>query len=315
MYYIGVDVGGTGVQAGVVTEDGRIIKSCSMPTDQGADYTVLIKDMAELIEKTISEASLTMDDIKSVGIGFPSAVDDKNGVVVYTANINLNNAPVVAELKKYIDKPIYIGNDANCAALGEYFALNDDSVENFVAVTLGTGVGGGIIINKKLYTGSNGSAGELGHIRLVENGEKCSCGRDGCWECYASATALVRESKRAAEANKTSMLYKNIEANGGKSNGKLVFDTADSGDETAKAVIDNYVKYIADGLIDIINIFQPSVIAIGGGVSRQGDKLLKPIKKYIEGRSYGSSFISPCRLIMASLGNDAGIVGAAFLGK
>ncbi len=315
MYYIGVDVGGTGVQAGVVTEDGKILKSCSMPTDREADYTILMKDMAELIERTISAAGLSMDDIKSIGIGFPSAVDDKNGIVVYTANINLSNAPVVKELKKYTDKPVYIGNDANCAALGEYFALNDDSVENFVAVTLGTGVGGGIIINKKLYTGANGSAGELGHIRLVSNGEKCNCGRDGCWECYASATALVRESKRAAEENKESALYKNIEANGGKSNGKLVFDTADSGDETAKAVIDAYVKSIAEGLIDIINIFQPSVIAIGGGVSRQGDKLLNPIKKYIEGKTCGASFIAPCKLIMASLGNDAGIVGAAFLGK
>lgn len=315
MYYIGVDVGGTGVQAGVVTEEGKIINTCSMPTDRSADYTVLMKNIAELIETVVSSARLGMDDIKSIGIGFPSAVDDKKGEVVYTANINLSNAPVVAELKKYIDKPVYIGNDANCAALGEYFALGDESISNFVAITLGTGIGGGIIIDKKLYTGSNGSAGELGHIRLVANGEKCSCGRDGCWECYASATALVRESIKAAEENKNSALYKNIVSNGGRSNGKLIFDTADSGDETAIAVIDSYIKYIAEGIIDIINIFQPSVIAIGGGVSRQGDKLLNPIKKYIEGRTYGAPFITPCTLTMASLGNDAGIVGAAFLGK
>ena len=301
MYYIGVDVGGTGIKAGVVTENGKIIKSCAIPTQQRSHYTELIKEMADLIFKTLQEANLSTDDIKSIGIGFPSSVDDKNGVVVYTANINLSNAPVVEELKKYINKPIFIGNDANCAALGEYFALNDNSIENFVAVTLGTGVGGGIIINKKLYTGANGSAGEIGHIRLVMDGEKCSCGRDGCWECYASATALIRESKRAD--------------NGGRSNGKLVFDTAQKGDETAKAVIDNYVKYISEGLIDIINIFQPSVIAIGGGISRQGDNLLKPIKEYIKGKSYGASYITPCEITIAKLGNDAGIVGAAFLGK
>lgn len=315
MYYIGIDVGGTGIKAGVVAESGKIIKSCAIPTQKDADYKVLIKDMADLVFKTLTEAGVSMDEIESLGIGFPSAVDEKKGVVVYTANINLNNAPVVHELKKYIDKPIYIGNDANCAALGEYFALNDDSVENFVAVTLGTGVGGGIIINKKLYTGSNGSAGEIGHIRLVTDGEKCSCGRDGCWECYASATALIRDSKRAADKNPDSLLAKNIAANGGRSNGKLVFDTAGDGDPTAKAVIDKYVQYIGEGIIDIINIFQPSVIAIGGGISRQGDNLLNPIKEYINGKTYGMSYIEPCRVTMAKLGNDAGIVGAAFLGR
>jgi len=315
MYYIGVDVGGTGIKAGVVTEKGKIIKSCAIATKQQSHYTELIKDMADLIIKTVKEAKVSMDDVKSIGIGFPSSVDDKNGVVVYTANINLNNAPVVEELQKYINKPVYIGNDANCAALGEYFALNDSSIENFVAVTLGTGVGGGIIINKKLYTGSNGSAGEIGHIRLIMDGEKCSCGRDGCWECYASATALIRDSKRAAEKNPKSLLAKNIEANGGRSNGKLVFDTAKEGDETAKKVIDNYIKYISEGLIDMINTFQPSVIAIGGGISRQGDNLLNPIKEYIKGKTYGASYITPCEITVARLGNDAGIVGAAFLGK
>lgn len=315
MYYIGVDVGGTGVKAGVVTKKGKIIKSCAMPTQRDADYKVLIKDMADLVFKTLKEAGVSLDEIESVGIGFPSAVDEKNGVVMYTANINLNNAPVAQELKKYIDKPIYIGNDANCAALGEYFALNDDIVENFVAVTLGTGIGGGIIINKKLYTGSNGSAGEIGHIRLVTDGEKCSCGRDGCWECYASATALIRDSKRAAVNNPDSLLAKNIAANGGRSNGKLVFDTANEGDPAAKNVIDNYIKYIAEGIIDMINIFQPSVIAIGGGISRQGDNLLNPIKEYIKGKTYGAPYIEPCKVTMAKLGNDAGIVGAAFLGR
>ena len=315
MYYIGVDVGGTGIKAGVVTEDGQIIKSGAIATNRESHYTELIRDMADLIFKTLGEAKVSIDDIKSIGIGFPSSVDDKNGVVVYTANINLNNAPVVEELQKYINKPVYIGNDANCAALGEYFALNDDSIENFIAVTLGTGVGGGIIINKKLYTGSNGSAGEIGHIRLVMDGEKCSCGRDGCWECYASATALIRDSKRAAEKNPKSLLAKNIEANGRRSNGKLVFDTAKEGDETAQKVIDNYIKYISEGIIDMINIFQPSVIAIGGGISRQGDNLLNPIKEYIKGKTYGAAYITPCEITVAQLGNDAGIVGAAFLGK
>ncbi len=315
MYYIGIDVGGTGIKAGLVTQEGTIVKSCAAPTKKDEDYTVLMKDIADLIFKLLSETGNGIDDIISIGIGFPSAVDEKKGEVVYTANINLNNAPVVDELKKYIDKPIYIGNDANCAALGEYFALNDDSIENFVAVTLGTGVGGGIIINKKLYTGANGSAGEIGHIRLKDGGEKCSCGRYGCWECYASATALIRESKKYADENPSSLLAERIEKNGGRSNGKLVFDTAADGDETAKKVVDEYIKNIAEGLIDMINIFQPSVIAIGGGVSRQGENLTAPIKEYMKHKVYGDGFITPCEVTTAKLGNDAGIVGAAFLGK
>lgn len=315
MYYIGIDVGGTGIKAGVVTESGKIIKSAAIATNQRADYKDLVKDMANLVFKVLNQAHVSLDNVKSIGIGFPSAVDEKNGVVLYTANINLNNAPVVSEFKKHIDKPIYIGNDANCAALGEYFALNDDTVENFVAITLGTGVGGGIIIGKKLYTGSNGSAGELGHIRIVMDGEKCSCGRDGCLESYASATALIKSSLNAAQDNPDSLLAKNIKENGGRSNGKLVFDTAQTGDETAKKVINDYIKYLSEGIIDIINIFQPSVIAIGGGVSRQGDNLLNPVKEYVNGKVYGASYITPCRITIAKLGNDAGIVGAAFLGK
>jgi len=315
MFYIGIDVGGTGIKAGLVTEDGKIIYTCSVPTQKDKNYIVLIKDIAGLIFKILKETKTDQNNIKSIGIGFPSSVDAKTGTVIYTANINLNNAPVKEELKKYINKPIYIANDANCAARGEYFALNDDTVENFIAITLGTGIGGGIVINKKLYTGSNGSAGEVGHIRIVSDGIKCSCGRDGCWECYASATALMRETKKAADENPHSLLAKNIKANNGCVTGKLVFDTAKQGDQTAVSVIDNYIKYIGEGIIDLINIFQPSIITIGGGISRQKDNILIPLKNYINGKTYGEPFIEKCNIIMAKLGNDAGIIGAAFLGK
>jgi len=155
----------------------------------------------------------------------------------------------------------------------------------------------------------------VGHIRIVSDGIKCSCGRDGCWECYASATALMRETKKAADENPHSLLAKNIKANNGCVTGKLVFDTAKQGDQTAVSVIDNYIKYIGEGIIDLINIFQPSIITIGGGISRQKDNILIPLKNYINGKTYGEPFIEKCNIIMAKLGNDAGIIGAAFLGK
>ena len=313
MYYIGIDIGGTGIKAGVVKENGEIICKSSIPTEQGADYTFLAKQIADLSFEVIKEAGITLDEVKSIGMGCPGSIDDKNGVVLYANNINLLNAPLCAEVAKYIDKPVYIGNDANCAALGEYFALNDESITDFIAVTLGTGVGGGIVIDGKLFTGSNGVAGELGHMVTVVDGENCSCGRKGCWEAYASATALISDTERAGKANPDSLVAKMIAENGGKGSGKTAWEAMRAGDATGKAVVDTYVKHIAEGIVNLINIFQPQVIAIGGGISKEGDNLLNPVKECVKDRCYGT--LEHAEIVMAKLGNDAGIVGAAFLGK
>ena len=230
MYYIGIDIGGTGIKAGVVKENGEIICKSSIPTEQGADYTFLAKQIADLSFEVIKEAGITLDEVKSIGMGCPGSIDDKNGVVLYANNINLLNAPLCAEVAKYIDKPVYIGNDANCAALGEYFALNDES-----------------ITDGKLFTGSNGVAGELGHMVTVVDGENCSCGRKGCWEAYASATALIRDTERAGKANPDSLVAKMIAENGGKGSGKTAWEAMRAGDATGKAVVDTYVKHIAEG--------------------------------------------------------------------
>lgn len=313
MYYLGIDIGGTGIKAGIVKEDGTIVYKQSAVTQAHLGYDVLAADIAKLIEVTLKEANVSIDEIKSIGMGCPGSIDDKNGVVIYANNINLKNAPLCDELKKYYDKPIYIGNDANCAALGEYFALGDDSVENFVAITLGTGVGGGIILNKKLFTGSNGIAGELGHTVIKVGGEKCTCGRNGCWEAYASATALIRDTERAAKNNPDSYLAKLVAENGGKATGRIPFAALEMGDKTAKEVIDSYVVSVAEGIVNIINTFQPHAIVIGGGVSNAGDALLKPVREYVEKNSYGG--ILGTKISIAKLGNDAGIIGAAFLGR
>lgn len=315
MYYVGVDIGGTGIKVGIVTDGGEIIAKGAISTSVKDGYEVIVKEMAKLIEDTVSDAKITPDDVASIGIGCPGSIDDRKGEVIYSNNLEFKNVPLCAELKKYIDKPIYINNDANCAALGEFLALGDDTVEDFVAITLGTGVGGGVIINKKLYTGFNSVAGELGHMVIKVDGEQCTCGRKGCWEAYASATALIREAEKAAEKNLGSLLTKRIAENGGKCNGKMVWDAKDEGDETAQSVIDTYVKYVAEGIINLVNIFQPSVVAIGGGASKQGDNLLLPVKKYMEGKTYGGSLVKSAEIVTAKLGNDAGIIGAAFLGK
>ena len=315
MYYIGIDLGGTGAKAGVVTEDGKIIAKSTASTKEVIGYENIVKVMADITYDVMKTANITADDVKSIGIGCPGSIDDKNGVVYYSNNIVMENAPIADEMKNYIDKPIYIGNDANCAALGEYWAFKDDEMKNFVLITLGTGIGGGVIIDGKLYTGFNGVAGELGHTVIQMDGEACSCGRRGCWEAYASATALIRDTERAAKENPDSVLNKMISENNGKANGKMPFDAAQMGDNAGKKVVENYVKYLGEGITDMINIFQPTLIAIGGGVSNQGDNLIKPLGEYVYPKVYGAGLAPATKIVTASLGNDAGIIGAAFLGK
>lgn len=315
MMYIGVDLGGTGIKVGLVNEKGDITYKASCPTRANEDYTVIAKDMADLINKVLTDTNTKIEDVKSIGIGSPGSIDDKNGVILYANNLNLHNAPFADELKKYFNVPVYISNDANCAALGEFFALNDDSVTDLVAITLGTGVGGGIIIDKKIFSGVNGVGGELGHTVICVNGEDCSCGRKGCWEAYASATALIRDTERAAKEYPDSLVAKMVKENGGKGSGKTSFDAKRAGDEVGKMLVDNYVQYVAEGIVNIINSLRPHAVVIGGGISKEGDNLLIPVKEYVDKNVYGIKETHITKLSIAKLGNDAGIVGAAFLGK
>ena len=315
MYYIGIDIGGTTIKGGMVTEEGTIIYKSAIPTLADATCSSLAKSIADFCVDIADKAGVSMDDVKSVGMGIPGTIDSENGVVLYTNNIDLKNAPIVSEFKKFIDKAVYIDNDANCAALGEFFALGGGKIKDFVAVTLGTGVGGGIIINGKLFSGHGGEGGEIGHMVIDMGGEDCTCGRKGCWEAYASATALVRQAKTAAMADKNSKLFKYMEQNDGRLNGEIIWNASKEGDATAKAVTDKYCEYVAQGVVNIVNVFRPEVVAIGGGVSKAGDALLIPVKKYNDKYHYGAGYSKPSEIVIAKLGNDAGIIGAAFLGK
>lgn len=302
--YIGIDLGGTNIAVGIVTKEGKIIKKGSRPTLADRHYSEIIKDMAELSIELTEAAGFTKADIEGIGIGSPGTIDSTTGTIVYANNLCWNNVPLASELKKHIDVPIAVENDANAAAYGEY-VINGNGAESFVAITLGTGVGGGVIIDKKIYRGFNGAGGEIGHTVFVYDGEPCTCGNDGCWEAYASVTALIRQTKRAIEANPDSIMAKDE-----KVSGRTSFNAAKAGDAAGQAVVDQYIEYVACGIASIINIFQPNILVIGGGISKEGDYLLNPIKEYVKSHTYCDS-IPQTEIKIATLMNDAGIIGAA----
>ena len=224
----------------------------------------------------------------------------------------MEKTPLAEEFRQYFDVNVKILNDADAAAYGEY-AINGDNVDSFIFITLGTGVGGGIIINKKVYNGFNSAGGELGHITLVHGGVPCNCGNVGCWEAYASVTALIRQTKEAMEKNPESLMHKYAEDEG-KVSGRTAFDAAKAGDEAALEVVKKYREYVASGLVSIINIFQPERLVIGGGISKEGDYLLKPIVDYCYEREY-NKYGTKIGISVATLFNDAGIIGAALFSK
>ncbi|MBE7015138.1 MAG: ROK family protein [Ruminococcaceae bacterium] len=308
MYYLGIDFGGTNIAAGIVDEKGNIIKKDSTPTLKERDSEEIINDMINVSLKVLKDANLTISDIEGVGVGCPGIVDNKCGVIKHLSNIGMTNFPLRERLSQVFKTRINIENDANAAALGEYKRYGENS-NSFIFVTLGTGIGGGIIIDGKIYSGFNGAGAEIGHMKIEINGIPCPCGCDGCWEQYASVTALIRNTKEAMDKNPQSMMHKWVKENG-KVSGRTAFECAKAGDETAKEVVDNYIKYLATGLISIINVFQPERIVIGGGISKEGDYLLNPIKQIVYDCKY-NNYVEKTKIEIARLFNDAGIIGAA----
>lgn len=314
MYYIGVDLGGTNIASGLVDEEGKIICKGSVPTLRERSHQEIMKDMATLIQKVIKDSGVDIKDIKSIGVGSPGTPNSKDGILVYACNLNFRNVPIRAELQKYFDLPVYLDNDANCAALAESVAGAAKGVEHSVTVTLGTGIGAGIVIDGKIFSGFNNAASELGHMVIVSDGEQCTCGRKGCWESYASATALIRQTQRAAEQNSGSLINQLVGGNMKRIDAKTAFDAARQGDETGLKVVNRYTKYLAEGITNIINSLQPEVLAIGGGICKEGEYLLKPLRDMVSEVVY-SKDVPQTQIRVAQMGNDAGIVGAAMLGK
>ncbi|MBO5222866.1 MAG: ROK family protein [Clostridia bacterium] len=311
MYNIGIDLGGTNIAVGIVTKEGKVLKKTSVPARAERPFDQIFADMASCIRQLFAETGIKESEIESIGIGTPGCIDTEKGILIFAGNFKYGkNIDYRAEMAKHFDIPVYIGNDANVAALAEVRAGAAKGVKNAIMITLGTGVGGGIIIDGKIFEGAYSAAGELGHIVLISNGEQCSCGRKGCWEAYASVTALVRQTKAAMLANPDSIMNKTpLE----QVSGRTAFDAAKKGDKAALAVVDQYQEYITEGLADMINIFSPEVIVVGGGISKEGDYLLNPVREKIKSRVFGIGLLPDRKILPAELGNDAGIIGAAML--
>lgn len=313
MYRIGIDLGGTNIAVGVVSEDMKIVGKATLKTNCPRAAELILDDMAKAVELAIADAGISKDDVLSVGVGTPGTVNKNNGYIEYANNLDFVNVPAKDYLETKIGKPVYLDNDANCAALGEAIAGAGKGCKNFVAITLGTGVGSGIIIDGKIVNGVNFAAGEMGHMVINFDGLQCNCGRRGCWEAYASASALIAQTKDAMKMHIDSKMWDYAENNIENVSGRTAFSAAKDGDIYAKEVVNNYERYVAIGLVNVINSLQPEIICVGGGIANEKDNLLNPLNKYVEICRYSKYSDVQTKLVCAELGNDAGIIGSALL--
>lgn len=315
MYKIGVDLGGTNISVGLVRVDEsyEIITKASLPTHTDRNATLIVDDIASLCRKVCENAEVQLKDIDSVGVASPGLVNTKTGVVEYANNLPFRDLPMAQMLRERLGiEKILLANDANAAALGEAVAGAAKGTSSSIMITLGTGVGGGIVIDGKLLVGMNFAAGELGHTVIVPDGIPCTCGRRGCWERYSSATALKRMTvEKIEECRKEGRYTKMYESP--HVSGRTACDCMRSGDRAAKEVYDEYVRYLALGLTNVINIFQPEIISIGGGISGEGQSLIDALMPIISAERYDKYSSRHTELRIAKLGNDAGIIGAAAL--
>ncbi len=320
MYYIGVDLGGTNIAIGIVNEEFEIVKKGSVPTKPERGNDPIIEDMAALAKKLVAECGLTMDDIEYAGVATPGTANSDTGVVEYSNNIKFVKYPLAEKLSALLDgKPVYIENDANAAAKAEAMAGVAKGAQFAVMITLGTGLGGGIVLDGKVYSGFNFAGAELGHTVIEKDGRQCTCGRKGCWETYSSATGLVNITKDrildARAAGRKTAMDEMIGGDLDKVSARTAFTAMKAGDEVAAEVVDEYITYLAIGVANVINVFQPNVLCIGGGVCNEGEYLTKPLIEKVFSETYSREGTPQTQIKIAKLGNDAGIIGAAVLGK
>ena len=311
---IGIDLGGTNIAAALVDDAGKITCKVSIPARASEGTDAVLGGLIEVVDMLFQKSGLTPADVKSIGIGIPGMMNVETGVVYFSPNLPLSNTDMTSGLKEKFGLPVYINNDANCAALGEVAAGGAVGAGDAVFVTLGTGVGGGIVLGGKVYSGFHGVGSEIGHMITVSGGDECTCGNKGCWERYASAGAIIRRGREAAQAHPESKIYKDVDGKLEDVTAKIVIDAAKAGDETAVKVFDDYVFHLCEGLVSIINLIDPEVIVLGGGVSHAGQFLLDAINKTLPGMVFYKT-MPYADIALATLGNDAGIIGAAMLGK
>lgn len=314
MAYIGIDLGGTNIAVGAVSEAGSILAEATAKTLSGRPFEDIVRDMAQCVKKVMGKAALREDEVRSIGIGIPGVAEEKTGTVFNCTNLGWVNVPLRQEMQKYFQKPVFIDNDANAAALAESCAGASVGCKSSILLTLGTGVGGGIIINGKPWAGAHGRAGEIGHMILVPDGVPCTCGRSGCVERYCSGTALIRAARQECCNFPDTAILQKAGGNMDRINAKQVIDAAKEGDASALRVFNSFARYLAMAINNLIWFFDPEIIVLGGGVSYAGSFLLDAVRSLIPCHQMGKPLPVP-PIVLARLGNEAGIIGAAMLGK
>lgn len=316
MYYFGIDLGGTNIAAGIVDENYHILKKGSIPTLATRPTDEIAKDMADLCLSLAKEMGISVSDVEACGIASPGTCNSETGIVEFSNNIPMNFYPMVEKVGGFLGmEKVYLDNDANAAALAEALAGAAKGAKNAVMVTLGTGVGGGIIIDGKIYSGSNHAGAELGHMVIEKDGRPCTCGRRGCWEAYSSATGLINMTREKMQETKDTVMWELCDYDLARISGRTAFNAMKLHyDKAGKEVCDSYISYLATGIANLINIFQPEVICIGGGVCNEGDPLFVPLREQAYKEDFARNGKVHPKIVKAALGNDAGIIGAAALG-
>lgn len=312
-YKIGIDFGGSSIKYGVVDQNHKIIAKHSIPTLKERSFEDIVKDIAVHTIVALEKVNLTLDDVDHIGMGVPSSVNPHNHHIVFANNLNWRDVDIISEFNKYIDKKVYIANDADCAIYGEVLAGAAQDSDTAIMLTLGTGVGGSMVIDGKLYFGGNGFGCEFGHSLLKMNCELCTCGRYGCIEAYASVTALIRDTKRAIEKHPDTLMAKLVNYDLSRIEGRTCFDAALENDAVAIEVVEQYLDYLSEAIASLCSALRPKIVILGGGVSNQKERLVAPILARLEKLIYGVEYIGVPEVVIAQLQNDAGIIGAANL--
>ena len=307
-YCIGIDIGGTNTVVGIVDDNRNIIAKKSFKTLPDGNHEAFADKIRSFSEDLAEECGIKFCDIAAVGAACPGVI--KDGTVVFSANLMMNNVKFDKMLSDRFSLPSFVCNDANAAAFAEALCGCGQGVRSLVAVTIGTGIGGGIVLDGKIYDGVGGAAAEIGHITVVPQGRQCACGRKGCFECYCSATALVNDTKEAMLDNPQSKMW-DIAKTISDVDGRTVFKAMKLGDGVAFKVFDRFCRYFGIGISNIITLLQPEVIVIGGGMSAEGETLVGPIREYAAKMSLKGAFSGNTVIKAAKLGNDAGVLGAA----
>lgn len=308
--YIGVDLGGTNTVAGLVDEKGKLYVKKSVSTPRDGDPERIVDTIYDVVTALLSGEGLQPEDIQAIGIGSPGVVDIQNGVVLFANHLHFRNTPLAELCRRRFNRPVHLVNDANAAAYGEYIAGGGRGASSLVAITLGTGIGGGIIIDGKILTGYAFAGAELGHMVIDMDGRACSCGKRGCFETYASATGLIHSTQAYMRNHPETLMWKLCNNSLGNVSGRTAFDAKRAGDAGGESVIESYIHTLAIGLGNIINSLEPEILLIGGGISHEGEYLLGPLREEVHKQLFAFSQ-QKTRIVSATLGNDAGIIGAA----